>query len=134
MFKRIAPVLVAAVALGLAACGSTKEDTPSVSPKTAKTRIEQAAKVKLAATPIPDQERDEGLAAAYTNAPTVAEDGQVVGLFVLESADVADELRDAVAATAPESAKLIVNDEVIVVYAATGKDRGAAVEQAVNGL
>ena len=134
MFKRIAPALVAAVALGLAACGTAKEDTPSVSPETAKTRIEQAAKVELAATPIRDQERDEGLKAAYSNAPTVAEDGQAIGLFVLESADVADEVRDAVASTAPESAKLIVNDEVIVVYAATGKDRGAAVEKAVNGL
>ena len=134
MSKRIAPALIAAVALGLAACGSTKEDTPSVSPETAKTRIEKAATVKLAATPIADQEREEGLRAAYSNAPTVGEDGQVVGLFVLESAAVADEVRDAVAATAPESAKLIVNDEVIVVYAATGKDRGAAVEKAVNGL
>ena len=36
--------------------------------------------------------------------------------------------------SAPESAKLIVNDEVMVVYAAAGADRAAAVEDAVEAL
>jgi hypothetical protein len=39
-----------------------------------------------------------------------------------------------VRSSAPESARLIVHDEFMVVYAATGEDRGTAVEKAVNGL
>jgi hypothetical protein len=39
-----------------------------------------------------------------------------------------------VRASAPKSAKLIVNDEVMVVYATAGSDRTAAVEKAVKAL
>jgi hypothetical protein len=64
----------------------------------------------------------------------VARDKQVVGLFVLKSADTAEKLRDYVSSQAPASSNLIVNDEVMVLYAANGNDRSAAVEKAVNGL
>jgi hypothetical protein len=136
MFKHTAPALAAvAVAIGLAACGSGADGgDASIAPETAKTRVEQAAKVKLAATPIPEQARAQGLRAAYSNAATVAQDKQVVGLFVMKDGGVADEVSDMVRSSAPESAKLIVQDEVMVVYAATGKDRVSAVEKAVNGL
>jgi hypothetical protein len=135
MFKRISPFAVGAVALGLgvAACGSGGGGG-AIAPETAKARVEQAANVKLAETPFSDEARDQGLRVAYTNGATVAQDQQVVGLFVLKSADTAEKLRDYVSSQAPASSKLIVNDEVMVLYAANGNDRSAAVEKAVKGL
>ena len=135
MFKRITPAIVAALAIGLAACGSSSDGgDASIEPETAKARVEQATKVKLATTPIPEEAREQGLRAAYTNAATVPQDKQVVGLFVMKDDGVADKVSDMVRSTAPKSAKLIVHDEVMVVYAATGKDRGPALEKAVKGL
>ena len=135
MFKRITPAVMVAAAIGLAACGSSSDGgDASIAPETAKTRVEQAAKVKLAATPIPDEAREQGLRAAYTNAATVPQDKQVVGLFVMKDHGVADKVSDMVRSSAPESAKLIVQDEVMVVYAATGEDRSHAVARAIDGL
>lgn len=135
MFKRITPIAVAAAAIGLAACGSGSEGgDASIEPETAKTRVEQATKVKLATTPIPQEAREQGLRAAYSNAATVPQDKQVVGLFVMKDDGVADKVSNMVRSSAPKSAKLIVHDEVMVVYAATGEDRGIAVAKAVNGL
>jgi hypothetical protein len=136
MFKRISPLAIVAVALGLgvAACGSGGGGEEAIAPEAAKTRVEQAAGVKLAETPFSEEAGDQGLRVAYTNGATVAQDKQVVGLFVLKSADTAEKLRDYVSSQAPASSKLIVNDEVMVVYAANGNDRSAAVEKAVNGL
>jgi DUF917 family protein len=136
MFKRISPIAVGAVALGLgvAACGSGGGGEETIAPETAKTRVEQASNVKLAETQFADEARDQGLRVAYTNGATVAQDKQVVGLFVLKSADSAEKLRDYVSSQAPASSKLIVNDAVMVLYAANGNDRSAAVEKAVKGL
>jgi hypothetical protein len=136
MFKHISPFTVVAVALGLgvAACGSGGGGEEAIAPETAKTSVEQAANVKLAETPFSDEARDQGLRVAYTNGATVAQDKQVVGLFVLKSADTAEKLRDYVSSQAPASSKLIVNDEVMVLYAASGNDRSAAVEKAVKRL
>ena len=61
-------------------------------------------------------------------------DKQVLGLFVMKSAGVAGKVSDLVRGSAPKSARLIVNGEVMVVYAAAGSDRGAAVERAVKSL
>jgi hypothetical protein len=135
MLKRITPAAVVAAAIGLAACGSGSDGgDASIAPETAKTRVEQAVKVKLAETPIPQDARDPGLRAAYSNAATVPQDKQVVGLFVMKGEGVADKVSEMVRSSAPASAKLIVHDEVMVVYAATGKDRGTALEKAVNSL
>jgi hypothetical protein len=136
MSKRIAPALAAAVVvIGLAACGSgARSADATLAPESAKTRVEQAAKVKLAATPIPEGAREQGLRAAFSNAATVPQDEQVVGLFVMEDGGVADRVSGMVRSSAPASAKLIVHDEVMVVYAATGKDHSTAVAKAVNGL
>jgi len=127
--------LAATLALALAACGS---DDPTVAsgptPAAAKTRIEQAAHLRLAAEQVPAAARDQGLRASYSNAGTAVKDKQVVGLFVMKSAGVADKVSDLVRSSAPKSAQLIVNGKVMVVYAAAGSDRGAAVERAVNSL
>jgi|SRR5215218_4981999 len=134
MFKRIVPFAVGAVALGLgvAACGGGGEK--AIAPETAKARVEQAANVKLAETPFSEEARDQGLRVAYTNGATVAQDKQVVGLFVLKSADNAEKLRELVNAEAPGTKRMMVNDEVMVLYVANGNDRSAAVEKAVEGL
>ena len=134
MFKRIVPLAVGAVALGLgvAACGGGGEE--AIAPEIAKARVEQAANVKLAKAPFSEEARDQGLRAAYTNGATVAQDKQVVGLFVLKSADNAEKLRELVNAEAPGTKRMMVNDEVMVLYVPNGNDRSAAVKKAVEGL
>lgn len=134
MFKRIVPFALGAVALGLglAACGGAGEQ--AIAPETAKARVEQAANVKLAETPVSEQARDQGLRVAYTNGATVAQDKQAVGLFVLKSADNAEKLRELVNAEAPGTKRMMVNDEVMVLYVPNGNDRSAAVKAAVEGL
>jgi hypothetical protein len=137
MFKRIVPSAVGAVGavalgLGVAACGG--EGDEAIAPETAKARVEQAANVKLAETPVSEEARDQGLRVAYTNGATVAQDKQVVGLFVLKSADNAEKLRELVNAEAPGTKRMMVNDEVMVLYVPNGNDRSAAVKEAVEGL
>jgi hypothetical protein len=135
MFRRIAVPLAATAALSLAACGSgDPAGSSGVTPQAAKTTIERAAHLQLAAEPIPAAAREQGLRASYSNTATAVKDKQVVGLFVLKSAGVADRVSDLVRGSAPKSARLIVNGKVMVVYAAAGSDRGAAVERAVKAL
>jgi hypothetical protein len=122
------------VALAVAACADSGGGAASVSPEDAKRSIERAAQVQLVAEPVPGDAREQGLEASYSNAATAVKDKQVVALFVVEDAGVADEVSDMVRASAPESAKLIVDGEVMVVYAAAGADHAAAVERAVKAL
>ncbi len=88
----------------------------------------------LAADSVPADAREQGLQASYSNAATVAQDKQVVGLFVVKSADLAGKVSAQVRQSAPKSAKLIVDGNVLVIYAAAGDDRSAAVERAVKAL
>jgi len=135
MLRTITATLAAAAAVALAACGSGEPTATSrVTPEAAKTSIERAAKVELAAEPVPAEAREQGLRAAFSNAATAVKDGQVVGLFVMDDADVAGEVSDMVRSSAPESARLMVHDEVMVVYATAGSDHTAAVERAVEAL
>jgi hypothetical protein len=136
MLRTITVTPAAIAVLALAACGSGQDSggKPGVAPETAKTQIERAAKIELASETIPDEAREQGLRASYSNAATAVKDGQVVGVFVMKDADVADEVSDMVRASAPKSSRLIVNDEVMVVYASAGTDRAAAVERAVEAL
>lgn len=129
--------VAAALALGAAGCGGSDNDaggSSGVAPETAKAQIERAAKVKLASDPVPDEAREQGLRASYSNSATAVKDGQIVGLFVMKDADVADEVSDMVRGSAPKSARLIVNGEVMVVYASAGSDHAGAVERAVEAL
>jgi hypothetical protein len=135
MSRSITLTLAAVVAVAVAACGSSTDGASSgVTPETAKTSVERAAKIRLAAEPVPAEAREQGLRASYSNAATAVKDEQVVGLFVMKDAGVADEVSDMVRSSAPKSAKLIVNGEVMVVYATAGADRAAAVERAVEAL
>jgi hypothetical protein len=124
--------LAATAALSLSACGSS--ESSGVTPEVAKTRVERAAHLQLAAERVPAAALEQGLRASYSNAATAAKDKQVVGLFVMKSAGVADRVSDLVRSSAPKSAQLIVNGKVMVVYAAAGSDRTAAVERAVKAL
>ena len=136
MLRSITVTLASIAVLALAACGSGEGagGSAGVAPETAKAQIERAAKVKLASETIPDEAREQGLRASYSNAATAVEDGQIVGVFVMKDAGVADEVSDMVRGSAPKSARLIVDGEVMVVYAAAGSDRAAAVESAVEAL
>jgi hypothetical protein len=53
---------------------------------------------------------------------------------VMKDAKVAGKVSDMVRGSAPKSAKLLVNGEVMVVYAAAGTDHAAAVKRAVDAL
>ena len=74
------------------------------------------------------------MTASFSNTSTVVKDKQAVALFVLKDADVASEVSERVRASAPDSARLISHGPVLVVYAAAGADRAAAVERAVEAL
>jgi hypothetical protein len=135
MLRSITVTLATTAAVALAACGSGEDTgTSTVTPETAKTVVERAAQLELAAEPIPDEAREQGLRASYSNAATAVKDKQVVALFVMKDAGVAGEVSDMVRSSAPESARLIVNGKVMVVYAATGSDHGTAVENAIEAL
>ena len=136
MIRRIAVTLAASAAVALAACGSGEKNdaSTSVTPELAKTRIESAAQLRLAADAIPEEAREQGLRAAFSNTATAVKDKQFVALFVMKDADVADEVADLVKGGAPESAELIKHGNVMVVYAAAGSDRSDAVERAVEEL
>lgn len=135
MFRRIILTAITATSLALAACGAGERPaTPTVKPASAKALVERAAHLKLAAEPVPPDAREQGLRASYSNARTAVKDGQVVGLFVVKDADVADKVSDMVRESAPKSARLIVKRNVMVVYATAGSDRGAAVERALRTL
>ena len=128
-------VLAAIVAAGtLAACGSDEPSADAVKPEAAKVSIERAAKVTLAPDTVSDDARDEGLQASYSNASTAVKDKQLVSLFVVKNSDVAEEVSKQVRQTAKKPAKLFVDGNVMVVYAAAGDDRSVAVEQAVKSL
>ena len=135
MIRRIAvvPALIAAVAL--AACGSASEPEASkVAPAVAKAKVERAAHVKLASEPVPADAREQGMTASFSNTATVVKDQQAVALFVMKDAGVASEVSERVRESAPKSARLIAHGPVLVVYAAAGTDRAAAVERAVGTL
>jgi hypothetical protein len=135
MVRRIVITAATAASLALAACGSGDTTTTSgVTPASAKTQVERAAHLKLVAEPVPADAREQGLRASFSNSRTAVKDGQVVGLFVVKDADVADEVSDMVRASAPKSARLMVKRNVMVVYATAGSDRGAAIERAVKAL
>ena len=135
MFRAIAavPAVLAVVALG--ACGSAEEsETSKVTPAAAKAGVERAAHVELASEPVPAEAREEGMTASFSNTATALKDQQAVAVFVMKDADVASEVSDRVRESAPKSARLIAHDRVLVVYAAAGTDRAAAVERAVEAL
>jgi hypothetical protein len=129
----VVPAVIAAVAFS--ACGSSGEPEASkISPAAAKASVERAAHVKLASEPVPADARKEGMTASFSNTATVVKDKQAVAVFVMKDADVASEVSERVRKSAPESARLIARGKVLVVYAAAGTDRGAAVERAVETL
>ena len=125
-------MLIAAVTL--AACGSSDSGSSKVSSAAAKASVERAAHVKLASEPVPADAREQGMTASFSNTATVVKDKQAVALFVMKDADVAAEVSKRVRKSAPESARLIAHGPVLVIYAAAGADRSAAVERAVETL
>jgi len=137
MTRTITAALAAAAIVASAGCGTgSAEDSRSagVSAASAKASIERAADLNLAAQPIPDEARDQGLRASFSNAATAADDRQVLFLFMMKDAKVADEVKETVRSSVPEPSRLIVNGKVLVVYAANGSDHAAQVKKAVEAL
>jgi hypothetical protein len=128
-------VLAATMAVALAACGSGDDaGATAISADAAKASVERSARIDLAPQPVPAEAREQGLESAFSNAATVAEDRQAVVVFLLEDAGVAEKVGDMVRGSVPQPSRLIVNKNVMVVYAAAGKDRSAPVEQAIKAL
>lgn len=135
MLRGITVTLAATLAVALSACGSGDDaGDPGVSAESAKASIERAADVKLAAEPIPDEARDQGLRASFSNSATVAEDRQVVFLFLMKDGGVANKVKETVKGSVPEPSKVIVNGKVLVIYGSDGRDHAAQVENAVQAL
>ena len=140
MSRTLSALAVIAAAVALAACGSGGSggsggsDGSEVSAGAAKAQIERAARVRLVSERVPEEAADQGLRASYTNAATVAKDRQAVALFLLDDADAAEKVKELVGGSATGRSRLIVHDEVLVVYAAAGRDRGDQVEKAVKAL
>ena len=134
MIRTISAAVAAIAVLALAACGGSSGGDAGVSSAAAKSAVERSADVRLTAMPVPDEAADQGLKATFSNATTAAGDGQVVLLFVLKDAGVADEVGDLVKATVPERGRLISSGNLLVVYAAQGTNHASAVERAVEAL
>ena len=114
MFRSTTLALAATAAVSLAACGSGDPSrSAGVTPGAAKATIERAEGLQLSAVKVPAEAREQGLGASYSNAATAAKDKQVVGLFVMKDAGVADEVADQVRGTAPQSAQLIRHGKVM---------------------
>src|SRR5688500_6730977 len=125
----------ATAAVALSACGAGDDSgAPAVTAEAAKASVERSALLKLAPESVLAEAREQGLESVYTNAATAAQDRQAVALFLLEDAGVADEVGDLVRGSVPSPSRLIVNENVMVVYAAAGKDRAAQVERAAKAL
>ena len=133
MKRSILAVVAASAAMPVATCGSGA-DASAPSAASVKATVEQAAHVKLVASPIPDDAAAQGLTASFSNRPDVAKDKQAVFLFTVKDADTAGKVAEQVRGMVPGGSKLIVDDNVIVLYASTGKDRGSDIEQAVKAL
>jgi hypothetical protein len=125
---------VLAVAVALGACGSAGDASEAITAQAAKAGVERSAKLTLSPQDVPTEARDQGLEAAYSNAATAIEDGQAVAVFVVKDAGVADKVGDLVRGSVPEHSRLIVKENVMVVYAAAGKDRSAQIQKAVDAL
>ena len=133
--RSLTTVLAATAALALSACGSGEDPgANAITPVAAKASVERSAGLKLAPQAVPGEAHEQGLESAFSNAATAAADRQVVVVFLLQDAGVADKVSDLVRGSVPEPSRLIVNDNVMVVYAAAGKDRAAQVEKAVAAL
>ena len=119
----------------LAACGTENRSAPTgITAQAAKASVERSARLKLAPQDIPVDARGQGLRSAFSNAATVVRDRQAVTVFLMRDAEVADKVGELVRDSVPQPSRLIVNDNVMVVYAAAGKNRGAQVEKAVEAL
>lgn len=133
--RSITTVLAATAVLALSACGSGEDPgADAITPVAAKASVERSAGLKLAPQAVPGEAREQGLESAFSNAATAAADRQAVVVFLLQDAGVADKVSDLVRGSVPKPSRLIVNDNVMVVYAAAGKDRAAQVEKAVAAL
>lgn len=133
--KRRSAILAPLLAAALLTAGCGGSDGPKTEPGVAQAAIAKAAGVRLAAVPVPDDAKDQGLKAAYSNQASAATDKQVVFLFVLDDAGTVDELSDQLEQSVPgETVRSYEHGNVLVVYGAAGTNRGKAVQAALDQL
>ena len=134
MTRKIIALLGIGAAFAVTACGA--DDGPPARCRPSRRRpSRRAAGVTLASEALPAEAKEQGLRASYTNAGSIAKDKQVVALFVVKDDDLATDVAEQVRQTVPKGGKLIVDGNVMVVYAnAGGTDKSTAVEQAVKAL
>jgi hypothetical protein len=131
LLRKILVLLGVGATFTVTACGGT--DT--VSADAAKAGVERAVGITLTPVDLPADAAEQGLKASYTNQKTIAKDKQVVALFVVKNADMAGDVADQVRPTVPAGGKLIVDGNVMVVYAnAGGDDHTAELTKAVQAL
>ena len=132
MTRKIAAFAVTAAALALAACGARGAQRHRPGGRQGQGRARRAghARGRVRAR----RGARAGPAGLLLQRRHGRADQQVVGLFVVKNADLAGKVSEQVRQSAPKSAKLIVDGNVLVVYAPAGADRSAAVEQAVKAL
>ena len=134
MTRKIIALLGIGAAFAVTACGAD-DGPPAVTADAAKAGVERAAGVTLASEALPAEAKEQGLQASYTNAGSITKDKQVVALFVVKNANVAGEVADQVRPTVPTGGKLIVDGNVMVVYAnAGGEDHATDLTKAVQAL
>lgn len=134
LFRPVAAALFTTAALSLAACGGADDGGSGHSAAAVKSSLENAAGVHLAALPIPADAREQGLTASFSNEKTVLKDGQLVALFMTKDTETAGGVRKLVKGQVPAGAKLLVHDNVIVLYQANGEDHAKKVQEAVDGI
>lgn len=130
MSRKITITLAAAAALSIGACGSQ----PKPSADSVKAGLEKAAQLKLTATPIAKDARDQGLTASFSNQATAERDHQALFLFLTKDAAVARDVERQAKGMVPPPSHLLVHDNIVVVYAADGNDHFKQVERTVKGL
>jgi hypothetical protein len=120
------------------ACGTGGSVGTAVTPETAKGAVERTVGTTLEMRLVPPDARQRGVVAWYSNSAEVP-GGQVVQMFVLDSADKVDSTRRQLAGLAGDTGglKVFTGKNVICIYGirpGAGKDNSAAVEAAMKGL
>jgi hypothetical protein len=128
----VAATLLAAAALA-AGCGGGSSE-PDIAAADARAAVEQAAGVKLSAMELVKDGPEHGLLGSYGNLDRAATDRQLVMLLMLDDAGKASEIRDQITGGLPAGTETIEHENALVFYGAHGRDRSAAIEQALEGL
>ena len=96
--------------------------------------VEQASGVKLTATEfVPDGEKN-GILDTFANLDRAITDRQMVMLLVLDEAGKVSEISEQIQGALPPQTEKLEHENTLVLYASQGRDRSAAIDNALSGL